>query len=162
MNACTSPMIPAALFKTFSSIQDGRSDAQAGQHPYGAQYIINITYALILNTGVHGDAYKEWEKDDILDKTWDSFKTHFTTEHHLHHKQTHTAQARGFYSANHAQRGFQDTLLIEQSEVLAMMVTASAADGGNMSHLITTNAQFSSHLAENPLHQRQQMKPFAF
>jgi hypothetical protein len=68
-------------------------------------------------------------------------------EHRLYRKQTHTAQASGFHSTNHAQRGLQDTLLIEQSEALAMMVTSSAADRVTMSHLITTNAQLSSHLA---------------
>jgi hypothetical protein len=39
-------------------------------------------------------------------------------------------------------------LLIEQSEALAMMATASVADRGTMSHLVTTNAQLSTHLAE--------------
>jgi hypothetical protein len=48
---------------------------------YGAQQIINIAYALIFNTGVYGDACKEWEKQYILEKIWDNFKAHFTTEH---------------------------------------------------------------------------------
>jgi hypothetical protein len=38
--------------------------------------------------------------------------------------------------------------LIEQSEALAMMATASAADRGTMSLLFTTNDQLSTHLAE--------------
>jgi hypothetical protein len=46
----------------FKQMQDGRAYAQAGQQPYGTQQIINIAYALIFNTGVYGDACKEWEK----------------------------------------------------------------------------------------------------
>jgi hypothetical protein len=129
-------------------MQDGRAYKQYGQHPYGAQHIINIAYALIFNIGVYGDACKEWEKQDILEKTWDNFKAHFPTEHRLYRKQRHTAQASRFYSSNHAQRGLQDTLLIEQSEALAMMTTASAAYRGTMSHLVTTSAQLSKHLAK--------------
>jgi hypothetical protein len=51
----------------FKQMQDGRAYAQARQ-PYGKQQIINIAYVLVFNTGVYGDACKEWEKQDILDK----------------------------------------------------------------------------------------------
>jgi hypothetical protein len=61
----------------FKQIQDGRAYAQAGQKPYGTQQIINIAYALIFDTGVYGDACKEWEKQNILDKNWENFKAHF-------------------------------------------------------------------------------------
>jgi hypothetical protein len=57
----------------FKKMQDGCSYAQAGQQPYGTQQIINIAYALIFNTGVYGDACKEWEKYNILDKNWENF-----------------------------------------------------------------------------------------
>jgi hypothetical protein len=97
---------------------------------------------------VYGDACKEWEKQNILDKNWENFKAHFTIEHRLYRKQTHTAQASGFHAANHVQRGLQDALLIEQSESLAMMATASAADRGTTSNLVTSNAQLSTNLAE--------------
>jgi hypothetical protein len=39
-------------------------------------------------------------------------------------------------------------LLIEQSEALTMMATASAAYRGTISHLIITNARLSTHLEE--------------
>jgi hypothetical protein len=79
----------------FKHMQDGWAYAQAGQQPYGKQQIINIAYALVFNTGAYGDACKEWEKQDILDKNWENFKAHFTTEHCLYRKQTQTAQATG-------------------------------------------------------------------
>jgi hypothetical protein len=50
----------------FKQMQDGRAYAQAGQKPYGTQKIINISYALIFNTGVYGDACKEWKKQNIF------------------------------------------------------------------------------------------------
>jgi hypothetical protein len=87
----------------FRQMQDGRAYAQAGQQPYGKQQIINIAYALVFNTGVYSDACKEWEKYDILEKTWENFKTHFTTEHRLYRKQTQTSQETGYQAANHAQ-----------------------------------------------------------
>jgi hypothetical protein len=58
----------------FKQMQDRRAYAQAGQQQYGKQQIINIAYALIFNTGLYGYACKEWEKYDILEKTWESFK----------------------------------------------------------------------------------------
>jgi hypothetical protein len=42
----------------------------------------------------------------------------------------------------------QNALLIEQSEALAMMATASAADRDTMSNLVTSKYQLSTHLAE--------------
>jgi hypothetical protein len=109
-------------------MQDGQAYAQAGQQPYGKKHIINIAYALVFNTGVYRDACKEWKKYDILEKTWENFKAHFTTEHRLYRKQTQTSQATGYQSANHAQQNMQDALLVEQSEALVMLATASATD----------------------------------
>jgi hypothetical protein len=95
----------------FKQMQDGWAYAQAGQQPYGKQQIINIAYALVFNTGVYSDACKEWEKQDILDKSWEKFKAHFTTEHRLYRKQTLTAHATGYQAANHAQRHLQEALM---------------------------------------------------
>jgi hypothetical protein len=97
----------------FKQMQDGSAYAQTGQQPYSTQQIIYIAYALIFNTGIYGDACKEWEKYNILDKNWENFKARFTTDHRLYRKQTHTAQAAGYQSANHAQSGMQHALLIE-------------------------------------------------
>jgi hypothetical protein len=96
MNECVRLMTPVALLNIFKQMQDGWAYAQAGQQPYGKQQIINISYALVFNTGVYSDACKEWEKQDILDKNWENFKAHFTTEHRLYRKQTQTAQATGY------------------------------------------------------------------
>jgi hypothetical protein len=117
-------------------MQDGRAYAQAGQQPYGKQQIINIAYTLVFNTGVYGDACKEWEKHEILEKTWESFKAHFTTEHRLYRKQTQTAQATGYQAANYGQQNLQDVLMVEQSEALAMLASASATDRTTLSHLV--------------------------
>jgi hypothetical protein len=96
---------------------------------------------------VYSDACKEWEKQDILDQNWENFKAHFTTEHRLYCKQTQTAQATSYQSANHAQRHLQDTLMAEQSEALAMLASDSATDRTTLSHLVSSNAQLSINLA---------------
>jgi hypothetical protein len=129
-------------------MQDGRSYVQAGQQPYDTQQIINIAYALIFNTGVYGDGCKEWDKYKMLDKNWEIFKSHFTTEHRLYRKQTQTAQAAGHQAASHTHQGMHNALLIEQSEAIAMMATASATYRDTMSNLFTSNAQLSTHLVE--------------
>jgi hypothetical protein len=130
----------------FKQMQDGWAYAQAGQQPYGKQQIINIAYALVFNTD--NDACKEWEKKDILDKNWEKFKAHFTTEHRLYRTQTQTTQSTGYQAANHAQRHLQDALMAEQSEALAMIASASATDRTTLSHLVSSNAQLSTNLAE--------------
>jgi hypothetical protein len=132
----------------FRQMQDGWAYAQAGQQPYGKQQIINIAYALVFNTGIYSDACKEWEKYDILENTWENFKAHFATEHRLYRKQTQMAQATGYQSANHAQQNLQDVLMVEQSEALAMLASASAADWTTLSHLVSSNAQVLTNLAE--------------
>jgi hypothetical protein len=132
----------------FREMQDGRAYAQAGQQPYGKQQIINIAYALVFNTGVYGDACKEWEKYDILEKTWENFKAHFRTEHRLYRKQTQTAQGTGYQAANHAHRNLQDVLMVEQSEDLDMLESASATDRSTLLYLVSSNAQLSTNLAE--------------
>jgi hypothetical protein len=96
----------------FKQMQDGQAYAKAGQKPYGKQQIINIVYTLVFNTGVYGDECKEWKKYDILEKTWENFKAHFTAEHRLYRKQTQTAQSTGYQSANHAQRSMKDASLV--------------------------------------------------
>jgi hypothetical protein len=132
----------------FKQMQDGWAYAQAGQQPYGKQQIINIAYALVFNTGMYIDACKEWEKQEILDKKWEHFKAHFTTKHRLYCKQTQTAQATGYQAANHAQRHLQDALMAEQSEAIAMLASASATYWTTLSHLVSSNAQLSTNLAE--------------
>jgi hypothetical protein len=97
---------------------------------------------------VYGDACKEWEKQDILDKNWEHFKAHFTTEHRLYRKQTHTAQSAGHQAANHAHRHLQDALMAEQPEALTMIASASATDRTTLSHLVSSNAQLATNLAE--------------
>ena len=131
----------------YKQIQDGRAYAQAGNQPYGRQQLVNMAYALIFNTGVYHEGCKEWEREDIMEKTWENFKIHFTAEHRLYRKQTQTAQASGYHAANHAQRA-QEAAMSEQSEALALMATASVTDRGTMSSLITSNVQLSSSLAE--------------
>jgi hypothetical protein len=83
-----------------------------------------------------------------LDKNCENFKAHFTTEYRLYRKQTQTAQTAGYQAANHAQRGMQNALLIEQSEALAIMATESATYRDTMSNLVPSNSQLSTHLAE--------------
>jgi hypothetical protein len=129
----------------FKHIQDGRAYTQAGYQPYGRQQIINIAYALIFNTGIYVDGCKEWEKNDILDKTWDNFKVHFVMEKWLYRNQTHTSQASGFQITNHAQRGMQANMLAEQSEATTMLASASASDRGTVSTLISTNDALDMH-----------------
>jgi hypothetical protein len=132
----------------FRQMQDGRAYAQAGQQPYGKHQIINIAYALVFNTCVYSDACEEWEKHDILEKTWENFKAHFTTKHHLYRKQTQTAQTTGYQAANHAQRNLPDALMVEQLEALAMLASASATDRTTLSHLVSSSAQLLTNLAE--------------
>jgi hypothetical protein len=132
----------------FKQMQDRWAYAQAGQQPYGKQQIINIAYALVFNTGMNSDACKEWEKQGILDKNWENFKAHFTTEHRLYRTQTQTAQATGYQTANHAQRHLQDALMAEQSEAPAMIASASSTDRTTPSHFVSFNSQLSTNLAE--------------
>jgi hypothetical protein len=75
-------------------------------------------------------------------------KAHFTTEHRLYRKQIQTAQTTGYQAANHAQRHLQDALMAKKSEALAMLASASATDRTTLSHLVSSNAQLSTNLAE--------------
>jgi hypothetical protein len=103
---------------------------------------------IIFNTSVFTGGFKEWEKNHILDKTWDNLKAHFTIEHRLYRKQSHTAKSSGVHAANHAQKVIQSKMLAEHSEAIIMLASATASNRGTVSTLIATNATLSSHLAE--------------
>jgi hypothetical protein len=66
----------------------------------------------------------------------------------MYRKQTQTAQATGYQEANHAQRHLQDALMVEKSEALTMIASASATDRTTLSHLVSSTAQLSTNLAE--------------
>jgi hypothetical protein len=61
----------------------------------------------------------------------------------MYRKQTQTAQSTGYQAANHAQRHLQDTLMVEQSEALAILATASATYRTTISHIVFVNANCS-------------------
>jgi hypothetical protein len=86
-----------------------------------------------------------------LEKTWDNFKAHFTTEQRLYRKQTQTAQATGYQAANHAQLNLQDALMSEQSEALSMLASASFTDRTTLSQLVSSNAQLAALAAANEI-----------
>ena len=63
----------------FKRLEDGMEFAEAGNIPFTAEQISNMTYVLIYQTGAYKDDCKEWSRKTTAQKTWTNFKTFFTT-----------------------------------------------------------------------------------
>jgi hypothetical protein len=76
------PYDPNELIETlFQQIQEARAFAVAGGQPYGAAMIVNVTYALVFNTGLFPDACQAWKYRAISGITWAQFNLEFATAH---------------------------------------------------------------------------------
>jgi hypothetical protein len=65
----------------FQKIQDARAVAVSGGQPYVDAMILNVAFALVLNTGLFPDACRAWQVRPAAQHTWINFKVHFSAAH---------------------------------------------------------------------------------
>jgi hypothetical protein len=108
--------------------------------------IINVAYALVLNTGLYPDAWPAWQSRATAAKPWAQFKIDFATAHREFRLTNQTVQQSGFHSANMMIKQGRDDSMHDTAESIAQLSTATASDRGMVATLTTTNAQLVNQL----------------
>jgi septal ring factor EnvC (AmiA/AmiB activator) len=108
--------------------------------------IVNVTYPLVLNTGLFPDACRAWQSRTIAGKTWAQFKLDFATAHRKFRLTNQTAQQSGFHSANMMIEQGHDEKMQDTVDAIAQLSTATASDRGTVATLTTTNAKLATQL----------------
>eukprot|EP00957_Ditylum_brightwellii_P023517 1774651-Ditylum_brightwellii.AAC.1 len=123
------PFNPAQLIEDlFEQLSDRQDLAIAVGVPYSENQLVIKAYDLIFKTGVHNNAYKEWNQRQTADKTYAHLLKHFTQAHcELHQLQT-AAQNAG-YTANLVETEEQDDKLRHRTaEALANIAEATTSN----------------------------------
>jgi hypothetical protein len=128
---------------SYQQIQDARAFAVTGGQPYGDAIIINVVFTLVLNTGLFTVDFHAWQVRPVAQKTWISFKVHFSTAHRDFRLTKQTAHQSGFHSANMTieNHPFQGT-----ADAIAQLAVATASDRDMVATLTDTNTKFTSQL----------------
>ena len=65
----------------FKQINKTVEFAATGNNRYTPLHVVTIAYQLIVNTGNVLDDYRDWNRKQETDKTWDTFISNFTIAH---------------------------------------------------------------------------------
>ena len=66
------------MVELFEQIEEGVESAEAANTPIPGGKVVNIAYLLILRTGGIEKSCEQWEYMQVVLKTWQAFKDHFT------------------------------------------------------------------------------------
>jgi hypothetical protein len=130
----------------FQQIQDARSFAVAGRHPYRAAMIVNVAYTLVFITGLLPNASRSWQSRAIAGKTRAQFEIDFATAHREFWLTNQTAHQSGFHSANMVIEQGRDESMHDTVNAIAQLTTTTASDQGTVAKLTTTNDKLATQL----------------
>ena len=92
---------PATIESLFQQLETGRAYAAKGKEIISDQKLYRWGYDNIVNTGLFDRPCKKWRNKDMADKTWETFKQHFTQAEK--DRAQSTAKESG-YTANAAEK----------------------------------------------------------
>jgi len=84
----------------FEQISKAIDLADAAGAPYTPEQILNNAYALMFQTGVYGEACKEWRRRLPAQKTWPLFQEHFAAAHEVLREAQATTQSARYHQCN--------------------------------------------------------------
>ena len=113
--------------------------ADAGRSAYTAAQVVTNAYSLISNTGMFPESCREWRRKTEAQKTWATFKVHFTEAHQDWRSTQGTTQTAGYHGANNA----MDSFVNDTADAFANLVTATASDRQMLADLTTSNKELS-------------------
>ena len=131
----------------FEQISKAIDLADAAGAPYTAEQILNNAYALMFQTGVYGEACKEWRRRLPAQKTWPLFQEHFAAAHEDLREAQATTQSAGYHEANALFTADQNNDFHQDTvEALANLAVATAADRNTIAALTATIQQLTQSL----------------
>jgi hypothetical protein len=108
--------------------------------------IVNVTYTLVLNTGLFPDACWACQSRASAGKKWAQLKLDFATAHRELRLTNQTAQQSGFHSANMMIEQGREETMQDTVDAISQLATAKASDRGTVATLTTTNAKLATQL----------------
>ena len=138
------------IFEDFVEQIETSVAAVATQVPYTPAQIVSIAFTLVEKAGIYYDGVKEWRRKSAAEKTWDAFKVFFAREFREVRTLPRTSAAEG-YAAYCGQMGFANAAMIEelqqqQTNALANLATATAADRATVHELSSSNTALTAEL----------------
>jgi hypothetical protein len=135
-----------AIENAFQQIQDAQAFAVDGGQPYGDAMSVNVSFTLVLNTGLFPDACRAWQARAIAEKTWMQFKLNFAAARRVFCLTNQTAQQYGFHITNTMIEQGRGEAIQGAVDAIAQLATVSASDRGMVATLTATNAKLASQL----------------
>ena len=122
--------------------QNGIDFAAHGQAPLSTEQIVNITYTVLVNTGLFHDKCKKWRKRTPAQSVdWPTFKTFFNEAYNdWRIGQRHTAGS-AYRSANAAPPA--QNYKSETIKAITNLATATTSDCATTARLTKTNARLT-------------------
>ena len=143
----TSYDISTPIQNLFTQIDDAIEYAVNGNAAFTAPFILTTAYVLVYQTGELTKACEEWDDKPAAHKTWDAFKTHFTTAHQRFKRLQRLKQsAFGSNSDLHANNIQQLEIQQETANAIHALADATSSDRTAVANLTTANHTLTSHL----------------
>ena len=143
------PYDPTQPIETlFDQIETAQEFATAANTPYPVATIINTAYLLLFKTGLYKDACKEWNRRAPITKTWDNFKTDFSTANQELRELQALTQAANFETPNHHMNNVMDQYHAETLDSLRVMHEATMTDRDTVANLARANSTLTQDVAE--------------
>ena len=149
LNAPYDPSVP--IENLFQQIEDAVEYADAANAPFSDAQIVNVAYLHMLRTGVYKDACREWNRRPANDKTWQNFKTDFTTAYiELLHFRNAEQEAGLINNAEEIPPTAEavDAYHRETTDAINALAAATAADRNCVANLTQANATLSEKMNE--------------
>ena len=106
--------------------------------PYTVAQVLQNAYAKMFQSGLYGDACKEWRRKPEAEKTWPNFQTHFA-EAVLEREESEQTTAQQGYAGNVDEIPPTEDELTRTADALMNLATASQEDRRMLADLTAMN-----------------------
>ena len=141
--ALKAPINGETHFKDFFAQIEDNQEAVATQNLYTTGKILSIDSTLVFKVGLYPFKYKDWRRKDAQDKTWTTFKVHFSQAFKEVHEERANSGTRE-YAENVELRG----AAIEDTSESTEMAQATTTALENLATAITTDRNTFNYLTK--------------
>jgi len=124
----------------------------ATQNPYTDQQVVSISFTIVERCGFYHEDCRDWKRKAAADRTWTTFKTHFSRAFKEVRESSSSVRTGGYANlclrevAERAEA--QEAVNNETQIALANFVSAASSDRNTISSLTKTIAELSKELSK--------------
>ena len=144
------PISGETLFEEFVEQIEYNQEAVAVQNSYSPAQIVPMAYENIEKCGLYQDDCREWSCKPRLDKTWSSFKAHFTRAFNTTRRSSRILKTEGYVESVHTTQTNAALFTKKQQDhtlELANLATTIKSDRTLVVLLTKTISELSSQVA---------------